>query len=127
MWYDRCTDRRACDSAILRQVDFVHGERAITHYRLLKFDGFYSLVLLQLETGRTHQIRVHMNHIGHPLPGDYLYNPDYRLIKTGSPLLSADFLPPDQWKAHGFYCPDSDDFKTFACGCVELHQYADNG
>lgn len=72
---------RACDSAILRQVDFVHGERAITHYRLLKFDGFYSLVLLQLETGRTHQIRVHMNHIGHPLPGDYLYNPDYRLIK----------------------------------------------
>lgn len=99
---------RACDSAILRQVDFVHGERAITHYRLLKFDGFYSLVLLQLETGRTHQIRVHMNHIGHPLPGDYPLQsglPAYK--KTGSPLLSADFLPPDQWKAHGFYCPDS--------------------
>lgn len=34
---------RACDSAILRQVDFVHGERAITHYRLLKFDGFILL------------------------------------------------------------------------------------
>ena len=75
---------RACDSAILRQVDFVHGERAITHYRLLKFDGFYSLVLLQLETGRTHQIRVHMNHIGHPLPGDYLYNPDYRFLQRQS-------------------------------------------
>ena len=40
----------------------------------------YSLVKLSLETGRTHQIRVHMKHIGHPLPGDFLYNPDYTVI-----------------------------------------------
>ena len=119
---------RACDSAILRQVDFVHGERAITHYRLLKFDGFYSLVLLQLETGRTHQIRVHMNHIGHPLPGDYLYNPDYRLIKRQA-LHSCrlTFCHPISGKPMDFTAPIPDDFKTFACGCVELHQYADNG
>ena len=119
---------RACDSAILRQVDFVHGERAITHSRLLKFDGFYSLVLLQLETGRTHQIRVHMNHIGHPLPGDYLYNPDYRLIKRQA-LHSCrlTFCHPISGKPMDFTAPIPDDFKTFACGCVELHQYADNG
>lgn len=49
------------------------GDRSVTHYRLLeRFDG-YSLLSIILETGRTHQIRVHMSHIGHPLLGDELY------------------------------------------------------
>lgn len=68
------------ESVIERCVDHERGERAVTHYRRLAFCGGYSLVLLQLETGRTHQIRVHMKHIGHPLIGDFLYNPDCRLI-----------------------------------------------
>lgn len=46
---------------------------AVTHFELLKELGQNSLVALQLETGRTHQIRVHMSHIGHPLLGDDLY------------------------------------------------------
>ena len=119
---------RACDSAILRQVDFTQGEKAVTHYRLLNFDGAYSLVLLQLETGRTHQIRVHMKHLGHPLPGDYLYNPDYSHIKRQA-LHSCrlTFCHPISGKPMDFTAPIPDDFKTFACGCVELHQYADNG
>ena len=95
---------RAEDSTIERQVDFTNGERAVTHYERLdaydSCDGHtfsrlsahdirkasaatvitYSLIELHLETGRTHQIRVHMKHIGHPLPGDFLYNPDYRII-----------------------------------------------
>ncbi len=67
---------RTSDSLITRCV-CESGERAITHYHVLKeYDG-YSLVSLKLETGRTHQIRVHMAHIGHPLIGDYLYHPDY--------------------------------------------------
>lgn len=49
------------------------GKRAVTHYRLLETCGGYSLVELELETGRTHQIRVHMSYIGHPLLGDWLY------------------------------------------------------
>ena len=72
---------RVDGSTIERQVDVEHGEYACTHYRTLKEKNGYSLVNLKLETGRTHQIRVHMKHIGHPLPGDFLYNPDYRVIK----------------------------------------------
>ncbi len=69
---------RVCDSTIERQVDLSHGERAVTHYERLRVCGDYSLIQLKLETGRTHQIRVHMKHIGHPLPGDFLYNPNYQ-------------------------------------------------
>ena len=61
---------------IERTVDFEHGEEAITHYRLVKEANGHSLVSLKLETGRTHQIRIHMKHLGFPLIGDYLYNPD---------------------------------------------------
>lgn len=60
-----------------RVVDFVHGERAVTHYQVIEEENGYSLVLLKLETGRTHQIRVHMKYLGHPLVGDFLYNPKY--------------------------------------------------
>lgn len=67
---------RAAGSTIERCVDFEHGEEAVTHYRLEKTDGRLSLVKLTLGTGRTHQIRVHMKYIGHPLIGDFLYNPD---------------------------------------------------
>lgn len=67
-------------SVIERMVDFEKGERAITHYQLVEESNGHSLVALQLETGRTHQIRIHMGHIGFPLIGDYLYNPDREFI-----------------------------------------------
>ena len=63
---------RAADSIILHQVS-LDGKRAITYYRTLKTYPDYSLVELNLATGRTHQIRVHMAHLGHPLLGDDLY------------------------------------------------------
>jgi 23S rRNA pseudouridine1911/1915/1917 synthase len=49
------------------------GQDAITHYKVLEFKNPFTLVEVQLDTGRTHQIRVHMSHIGHPLVGDILY------------------------------------------------------
>ena len=49
------------------------GKHAVTHYRVLKRLGPVTLVECKLETGRTHQIRVHMQHIGHPLFGDPIY------------------------------------------------------
>lgn len=65
---------------IERTVDFTYGEEAITHYRLIDYQNGHSLILLRLETGRTHQIRIHMKYLGFPLIGDYLYNPDIALI-----------------------------------------------
>ncbi len=65
-------------STIEREINFASGERAVTHYTVLKEnkDLNCSLIQLWLETGRTHQIRVHMKHLGHALLGDFLYNPD---------------------------------------------------
>ena len=72
---------RVAGSTIERQIDFENGERAITHYRRLAYHDGLSLLSLHLETGRTHQIRVHLKSIGHPLIGDFLYNPADTTIK----------------------------------------------
>ena len=72
---------RAGTPLIERRIDFEHGERAVTHYRVVKEKNGHSLVSLVLETGRTHQIRVHMKYLGFPLIGDYLYNPDMEYIQ----------------------------------------------
>ena len=61
---------------IERTVDWEHGEDAVTHYKVVKEANGHSLVSLRLETGRTHQIRIHMKYLGYPLIGDNLYNPD---------------------------------------------------
>ena len=71
---------RTGSSLIERKIDFENGERAVTHYRVVEEQNGHSLISLILETGRTHQIRVHMKYIGHPLVGDYLYNPDMEYI-----------------------------------------------
>lgn len=74
---------RKSDSTIERCINFESGEKAITHYKNLHYNSEknLSLVELKLETGRTHQIRVHMKHEGFPLIGDFLYNPNYEHIK----------------------------------------------
>ena len=55
----------------------VNSKDAITHIRVLERYEKATLITCRLETGRTHQIRIHMGYIGHPLPADYLYNPVY--------------------------------------------------
>ncbi len=65
----RCpTDRKK-----MAVVDERFGKPAVTHYRVLRRFGQFTYVECRLETGRTHQIRVHMSHIGHPLLGDSVY------------------------------------------------------
>lgn len=58
------------------------GKHAVTHYRVLKRFGYVTLIECRLETGRTHQIRVHMEHIGHPLFNDERYGGDVILRGT---------------------------------------------
>ena len=72
---------RVGDSIIERQVDYEKGEHAVTHYQTKDYQNGHTLLTLHLETGRTHQIRVHMKHWGFPLIGDYLYNPDMEYMK----------------------------------------------
>ena len=70
---------RKKNSIIERCID-ENGQNSITHYEVLKEFNNYSLVRCLLETGRTHQIRVHMKEIGHPLLGDDLYGSPTNLI-----------------------------------------------
>ncbi|HQV42160.1 MAG: 23S rRNA pseudouridine(1911/1915/1917) synthase RluD [Moraxellaceae bacterium] len=68
-----------------RDEDDMRGRDAVSHYRVIaRFRG-HTHVRVQLETGRTHQIRVHMGHIGHPLAGDPVYGGRPRLPKGGTP------------------------------------------
>lgn len=63
------------------------GKRAVTHYRVLKRYPHHTYIKVNLETGRTHQIRVHMAHIGFPLVGDQTYGNRFRIPKGASPHL----------------------------------------
>nr|WP_251576022.1 RluA family pseudouridine synthase [Limosilactobacillus agrestimuris] len=69
-----------------RQAVVEDGRHAVTHFKVLERFAHYTLVSCQLETGRTHQIRVHMKYIGHPLAGDPLYGPRKTLPGNGQYL-----------------------------------------
>ncbi len=73
-------------------VDFERGREAVTHYRVLERFTKYTLLRCQLETGRTHQIRVHMQYIGHPVLGDPLYGPKKCEFRLEGQCLHAETL-----------------------------------
>ncbi len=82
------------------------GKRAVTHYRVLKrFGGAYTHIEARLETGRTHQIRVHMAHIHHPLLGDPLYGPRKTAFGAEGQVLHAWLL--------GFIHPRTGEYMEF--------------
>lgn len=77
----------------LRQaVTMQNSKHAVTHYRVLERFGAYTLIEAELETGRTHQIRVHMAHLKHPLVGDVVYGPRKHTIKVDGQMLHAKVL-----------------------------------
>ena len=81
------------------------GKEAITNFKVIeRFKGF-TLVECKLETGRTHQIRVHMKYIGHPLVGDTVYGPR-KVIGTTGQFLHA--------KTIGFIHPSTNEYMEFS-------------
>lgn len=99
-------------SAILREVNFETGEPARTHFTRLETRNGLSLVSLKLETGRTHQIRVHMSYIGCPLIGDYLYYPDHtRINRQALHSYRLSFFHPITGKALSFTAPLPEDME----------------
>ena len=90
------------------------GKRAITHYSVLeRFDG-YTLVEFVLETGRTHQIRVHSKYLGHPIVGDMVYGIKKQKFALGGQLLHAkklELVHPETGKKMEFFAPLPKDFE----------------
>lgn len=100
-------------STIERCIDLLCGDSAVTHYRTLShhtLDGGlpYSRLELRLETGRTHQIRVHMQSIGHPLLGDTLYRPENpsQMAHQALHSYSLEFLHPITGEQMYFSVPE---------------------
>lgn len=86
-------------------INYKNGKPAVTHYKVLERFGNYTYVECQLETGRTHQIRVHMTSIGHPLLGDSVYGPAKCPFKLQGQCLHAMTL--------GFIHPSSNEYLEF--------------
>jgi 23S rRNA pseudouridine1911/1915/1917 synthase len=101
--------------------DGEYGKHAVTHYKVLERFGYVTLVECKLETGRTHQIRVHMKHIGHPLFNDLEYGGDKILKGTTSAKYKSfiqncfDLLPGQALHAKtlGFTHPATGEFMQF--------------
>ena len=82
-----------------------HSRHAVTHYRVLERLGNFTLIEAQLETGRTHQIRVHMTYIGHPLLGDNVYGKKKQPFGLEGQVLHARVL--------GFRHPSTGEYMEF--------------
>ncbi|MBR2718609.1 MAG: RluA family pseudouridine synthase [Clostridia bacterium] len=78
------------EEASIRRHVCADGKPSVTHYRVEKAYGGRSLVRLRLETGRTHQIRVHMSHLGCPVCGDFLYGTELKELPGRFALHSAE-------------------------------------
>ena len=89
------------------------GERAVTHWNALKNDGESTLLRVRLETGRTHQIRVHFASLGTPLVGDTMYGtPDERICHQALHCCECRFIHPVKNEKMHFFCDMPDDMKS---------------
>ena len=91
-----------------------NGKPAVTHYTVLERFGNYTLIECKLETGRTHQIRVHMTSIGHPLVGDEVYGPAKCPFKLQGQCLHAMIL--------GFVHPRTGEYMEFSANLPEYFE-----
>lgn len=88
------------DMPIAKSEDGIHrevredGKRAVTHYKVMQEKGDFSVVKFLLKTGRTHQIRVHMNAVGHPIAGDTLYGSNLDLGRQALHASELEIISP---------------------------------
>ena len=102
------------ENSIIERCISDNGQPSITHFEVLKNLKEFSLVKCTLETGRTHQIRVHMSAIGHPLIGDSLYGSASSLIsRQALHCYNLTFKHPITNVILNFYCELPYDFKYF--------------
>jgi len=97
-----------------KAVNGANPKNAVTHYRVIERFGEYTLIECQLETGRTHQIRVHMAYIKHPLVGDPLYGSKKQIFNVDGQLLHAGTI--------GFIHPSTGDYMEFTVDIPEEFQ-----
>ena len=91
------------------------GRRAVTNYEVLERFGAHTYIEARLETGRTHQIRVHMTHLLHPLLGDRVYGPEKNNLGANRQMLHAEslgFVHPTSGKQLEFHSPLPEDFQS---------------
>ena len=100
------------ENSIIERCISENGQSAITHYKVIKAFGTFSLVKCTLETGRTHQIRLHMSAIGHPLLGDTLYGIESDLInRQALHSYKMNFIHPITNKKVELFCDLPNDMK----------------
>ncbi|TYP60010.1 RluA family pseudouridine synthase [Thermosediminibacter litoriperuensis] len=113
VWGDIPEDRATIEAPIGRHpvkrvemaVTAKNGKEAVTHFKVLERFGDFTFIEVNIETGRTHQIRVHMSFIGHPVVGDPLYSRKKSPFNINGQALHAYRL--------GLYHPRSGEFMTF--------------
>ena len=109
-----CPIRRIPNTATIKREVHPDGDDAVTHFKVLQRTSEYSVLTLRLETGRTHQIRVHLAHIGHPLVGDFLYGTECNDIIKRHALHSEklNVVHPITGELLKYYCSMPDDMKA---------------
>lgn len=101
--------------SIIERIVAADGQRAVTHYEVIEMNDGFTRVKVQLETGRTHQIRVHFAYLGHPLIGDDLYGGNWdKLSRQALHCQSLRFVHPFTNEYLTFTVPLAEDMKKIA-------------
>ncbi len=106
---------KRADGSVINRIVSPDGQRAVTHYKVVKRYGNYTLLEMELETGRTHQIRVHMAYIGRPLLGDWLYGEENKELVPRQALHSCylRLVHPATGETLEFNSPPPQDMREF--------------
>lgn len=107
-----------CDGSSLKRCVCPDGERAVTHFKVLERKNGMTRVEVKLETGRTHQIRVHFSHLGYPVWGDFLYGEETDFHGHGLFSKRLEFVHPESGETVVFEAPAPEFFVKLMSGTL---------